>query len=152
MLYLDKPQFRRYKKWCVLPSPIWFQLLRLIDSYHARETARQIVDSLTPPKTPALYPAHSGEVGATQSTGIPPECGRLRGMISLKRSLLSSTAARSSTFPPEAFFDRRTLSRYRRSLSRGYCVVGGKFFALGDKEDDLILIDNLINVKSKENN
>ena len=54
--------------------------------------------------------------------------------------------------PPEAFFDRRTLSRYRRSLSRGYCVVGGKFFALGDKEYDLILIDNLINVKSKENN
>lgn len=54
--------------------------------------------------------------------------------------------------PPEAFFDRRTLSRYRRSLSRGYCVRGGKFYALGDEKNDFVLIENLINVKSEENN
>lgn len=54
--------------------------------------------------------------------------------------------------PPEAFFDRRTLSRYRKSLSRGYCVREGKFYALGDEENDFVLIENLINVKSEENN
>ena len=54
--------------------------------------------------------------------------------------------------PPEAFFDRRTLSRYRRSLSRGYCVREGKFYALGDEENESVLMENLINVKSKENN
>lgn len=54
--------------------------------------------------------------------------------------------------PPEAFFDRRTLAKYRGSLSRGYCVRGEKFYALCDKENESVLMENLINVKSKENN
>lgn len=71
--------------------------------------------------------------------------------VASRRGFVFSTED-GGVLPPEAFFDRRTLSRYRRSLSRGYCVREGKFYALGDEENESVLMENLINVKSKENN
>lgn len=71
--------------------------------------------------------------------------------VASRRGFVFSTED-GGVLPPEAFFDRRTLSRYRRSLSRGYCVREGKFYALGDEENESVLMGNLINVKSKENN
>ena len=71
--------------------------------------------------------------------------------VASRRGFVFSTED-GGVLPPEAFFDRRTLSRYRRSLSRGYCVREGKFYALSDEENESVLMENLINVKSKENN
>lgn len=71
--------------------------------------------------------------------------------VASRRGYVFSTED-GGVLPPEAFFDRRTLSRYRRSLSRGYCVREGKFYALSDEENESVLMENLINVKSKENN
>ena len=101
----------------------------------------------------SLFPLLSREYDANPLSTVVRASLRLFDgkKVSSRHGFVFSTED-GGLLPPEAFFDRRTLSRYRRSLSRGYCVVGGKFFALGDKEYDLILIDNLINVKSKENN
>lgn len=71
--------------------------------------------------------------------------------VASRRGFVFSTED-GGVLPPETFFDRRTLSRYRRSQSRGYCVREGKFYALGDEENESVLMENLINVKSKENN